>query len=324
MTGDTLRAALATPSPPTVPLITDFLFERSIFLITGEAGKGKSVITTQIGMSLTAAPTVFDSLRIPKPRTVYYMQMEGHLDEQLDRMRFMQQAIPFEPSRFYLDGGKHTRLNAMSPASVQQKLTQIKEAMPQPPALIVIDPIYKAVADDLAKGKPALDLINFCDLAYEAFQCSIGLVHHPHREKYDVKGQRIEETDAYYGHSYLRNYVDLSYTFRQIGDGAESELVRKKYREARSLAYLRFAYHPETYTVSMLPIASERSKTEEIDRYLRHISRNGKTTTFAEVKQSIGVSDRLLRTRQQFYVNRHELELLKSPGKPTVWVPKLG
>lgn len=320
MTGDELQAALANPPAIFPPLIADLLYTQSVFMLTGETGKGKSVIATQIALSLTSATSVFGSLEIPTPRRVYYMQMEGSESEQLNRLRYMQQSIPIDPTHLYWDAKKKTRLNCLDAHSLRTKLTQIDAAFASPPDLITIDPIYRAVPIDLAKAEAAIALANVTDLFMERYGCSILLIHHPHRTRFDQRGKQIQEDDAYYGHSFLKNHVDTSYTFEQLSDdGSLSRLVRKKLREERSLPELSLVYHPETYTCSMTPQPTAKRKRELVEAYLASLK--GRQTDFYEVKRVCSISTTFLRELQAEFRSRHLLEVAFTDGQKGVWKP---
>ena len=209
LTGEELRAAVVTLPPPAPFLIDQFLAANCAMMLTGETGRGKSVIAGNMVLALSGASPLFSALSIPLARRVYYMQMEGSWAEQRRRLHFMQQAIPWNPHNLFWDAHRKTRLNLLDPHSATRKYDQIAAAFVHPPDLVVIDPIYKA-GGDLAKAEPALALVNFSDRLMESLGCSVLLVHHPHRDRVTVYGKKIEEDDFYYGHSFLPKTVTRS------------------------------------------------------------------------------------------------------------------
>ena len=320
MTGHELAAKVATPPPVLPALVENFLYERTTFMITGEAGKGKSVIASQLCLSLSSATPLFGALLIPKPRKVYYLQLEGSEYDFLSRLYYQQQTIPLNPHNLYWD--RDVKFNAADPQQRAAKIHQITTVFGNPD-LVIIDPIYKAVGGDLAKAEFALALIDFLEVIEERCKCSVLLFHHPHREKLDIRGKKIKETDAYYGHSFIRNHIETAFAFTQVSeDGQESELERTKLREERILPKLSLVYHPESYTCSMLPIDSTTTKRDLVLQYLYRCLREGRPTSFSDVKLSCGpISTTHLRELQVELASKGWLKLAKRSGHRTVWLP---
>ena len=318
MTGEELARHLATPPLLLPALIDDFLYERTTFVITGEAGKGKSVIASQVAVSLSSATPLFGVLTIPKPRRVYYLQLEGSAYDFCTRLYYQQRAIPLDPAYLYWD--RDVKFSASNLTLRRNKVKQIETW--GKPDLIIIDPIYKAVAGDIAKAEYALAFIDFLEELEETCRCSLLLFHHPHRERFDIKGKKIEETDAYYGHSFIRNHIDTAFVFRQLSeDGQDSELIRTKLREERILPRLQLVYHPETYTCSMLPPEAGVSKREVVERYLLECTKQHKATTYNDVKANCQpISTTFLRELQTEFEDKGWLQLTRKSGHRTLWV----
>ena len=324
MTGDELRAIVLTPPPLPLPLIDRFLFERCVMMITGETGKGKSIISAQIGLSCSLPSPLFGQLAIATPRRVYFMQCEGSVEEQLRRLHFMQQAVGWNPDWLYWDARKADRLNVLSAASCKRKLDQIGNAFKEGvPDIVEIDPIYKVCGGDLAKAEPALALIDFCDELLARFKCAVVLIHHPHRDRQDQQGRKLIEDDSYYGHSFLKNHVEASYAFHQLPDGLTSQLKLLKKREDNMLPLLTLCYHPETYTVSMAPLDAPQSLKAQVEAYLYQLALAKQTTTFKEIVSKVGISSQFLRDLQADYRQQGLVEFHAFTGKSTIWEPKL-
>ena len=328
MTGDDLRRAILTPPDPPHPLIQDFLFYPSVFLLTGEPGKGKTVIASQLACCLTSQTPLFGTLTIHQPCAVFYCQLEGSLSEQLEHLRLMETVCPIATDRLYWYDGGTRPLNVQDATSWQPVVRQMEAFFAsQPPTVhrvVTLDPIYKALVTDLAKAEAALALIHFSDLLLHQLRASVLLIHHPHRERHDARGKPIKEEDAYYGHSFLRNHVDTAYVFRALdAEGETGELVSTKLRGQHSLKRLILQYHPETYTCSMEPVPSEESKEMAIRSYLEVVARNGKQTDFYQVKAICQASPRTVRAVQAKLVAEHLLSVHPMTGKRWIWVPKV-
>lgn len=312
MTGDALYQAITSPPPLSLALVEDFLHANCCLMLTGETGKGKSVLAAQLALSLSSGTPLFSSLTIPHPCRVYYMQLEGSFPEQLRRLHYMQRVLPVNAQNLYWDADRQT-----PPMS---RYDRIAKAFTEPPQVVILDPIYKFTGGDLAKAEPALEVVKFSDRLMSRLGCSVVMLHHPHREKLTVYGKPIEEDDSYYGHSFLKNHIEVSYVFKPLdAEGERGQLLRRKRREENTLATIDLVYHPETYTCSMLPVLTADNKRDKVEEFLRKRS----TTSFKEICQVVGIQKSFLRELQVEYIKKGWLEVVSSPGKPSLWVSKI-
>jgi len=320
LTGQFLEEAIKFPPPRPQPLVSHFLYPEACTLITGQTGKGKSIITANIALALSSGSPVFGSLAVQRPARVYYLQCEGSMIEQMHRLHLMNTSILFDPTNLCWDADKSTHLNTLDKESVEQKLEQIRCAFPAPPDVVIIDPIYKIAGGDLAKADNALALIHFSDQLMARFHCCVILVHHVHREKYTAQGKQIKENDAFYGHSFLKNHVDFSYKFTQVDRSVDRSMLKLlKRREEHVLEEIDIWYHPENYTVTILPQQEPTTKREAVEAFLRTHT----TTDFYAVKDATGVSAGFLRELQSDFIAKGILHVYPSPGKRSIWKPNL-
>lgn len=287
-------------------------------MLSASSGQGKSIISAQIALSLSCGISLFDYLPIPKPRKVYYIQVEGSEFEQYKRIFYMRKIIPCISANIAWDYDK--LFNVQDPHLVAKKLVEIEARFT--PDVVIIDPIYKIAGGDLKDATAANAVIHFSDLLTNKFKCAVLMVHHFHREKYNIKGKLVDEDDPYYGHSFLKNHVDTSYVFKYTtSDGSTSELTRKKRREENTTPHISLRYNPETYTVTMQTDYESLSKTERVYAYLEECRRLKKTTDFYEIKVSTGVSDSLLRDIQTGHPEKLRIRFRKRKGHKTLWEP---
>ena len=323
MTGDELSRAVLNPPPSPPALIEEFLYPHCASMITGETGKGKTVIGANIAACLSSGTSLFSMLKVLEPQRVYYLQLEGSLSEQFRRLHFIQKVIPINFSNLYWDGDRKKRLMTLDPQSATRKYDQIAKAFSQPPNLLLIDPAYKATGGDLAKADVALSLVDFSDRVMDGLGCSVLFLHHPHRDKMSLFGKKVEEDDSYYGHSFLKNHIESSYIFKPLdAEGERSQLICKKRREENSLPIIDLCYHPETYTCSMLPTISKEGKREALELFLLSCTQKGVATTFKDAQKESGLRTSFLRELQSTYIEKGLLKVIPTPGKTSIWIPK--
>src|SRR4051812_42709926 len=93
LTGNSLREELDRPNLGTESLIEELIYKDTITMFYAKPGIGKSVVTANIAASGSNGKPVFDFLRCTKPLKIAYCQMEGSRDEQLSRLKAIEESI---------------------------------------------------------------------------------------------------------------------------------------------------------------------------------------------------------------------------------------
>src|SRR3990167_1938779 len=203
--GDALQADLDTLQVAHHPLVEGLLYQGHTTFIAGEPGGGKSIVATQLALSLSSGSAAFGTLAVAAPRRVYYLQLEGSYPDTIDRIRRMLTKVPVTPANLAWDF--RTGLDLLDPNQASQLLTDITSwAVPD---LLVIDPLYQAVFGELSAELPTKALLRFLDRARMMFpSCAILLIHHTRKTSYGSDGKKIQEADPFYGSQWLKAYVD--------------------------------------------------------------------------------------------------------------------
>ena len=301
-----------------VPLVEDFLYQHTVTMWASDPGTGKSVLATQLAISLSSGTPVFGVLEVPKPVPVYYLQLEGHYAEFIQRMRYMRQVVPITPDHLCWDSTAH--LNVLRDDHVNSLIKRIEEWW-QVPALIVIDPIYMAVSGGLSKDEPSSAFVRFSSILRETFGAAILLIHHTHKPIYQ-NGKMVEEDDPSYGSQWLKAHVDVNYILKK--SGAEHEGVtfyNKKARGANVYKCLALTYHPETYTCSVDLKAKEGKALIRVLAFLDECRKQNRTTNFSEIASTVGVSHAHLRRLQGDSALTDHVEFITTNGHKTLWKP---
>ena len=316
--GNDLLLAIQAANSDRPALVEEFLYERRVMLLAGEPGAGKSIIATQIALCLTQAMPLFGILRIPAPKNVYYLQLEGSDEESYERIQRMQQEIPWNSDRLCWDYRKG--LDLLQPKEAAQLLCDISTW--GKPDLVVIDPLYQAVYGELSKEMPMKAFTRFVDSVTEQFRpCSILIVHHTVKPSYDMQGKEIEKDDPFYGSQWLKAHVDISYLLKGPKTGPKDKVAmyQKKSRGSDTLKELFLHYDPESDTVTSDVPFEQRSGEERVLLYLRDLKKNGGSTDFFEVLEYCKVSARQLRRIQMALLKKGILKCDKRSAGKKIW-----
>ena len=288
--GEALLQAIRTASTDQPVLIEDFLYARNVLMLAGAPGTGKSIVMTQLALASSTATPLFGVLPIPKPLSVYYLQLEGSENESYARIRRMQEKVHLNTQNLCWDFRKG--LNLLDSRQADQLLLDI--ASWRPPDILILDPLYQCVFGEIAKELPSMALIRFVDLVIERFGCAVILNHHTHRESYAPgTGQKIEEEDPFYGSQWLKAYVDTSYLLKPISGKYKNriDLLNKKDRHSACLKQLMLHFDPESDTVSLeVPPGQKSSGYERALAFLLKCRQENRTTHFHEIMEECGIS----------------------------------
>lgn len=323
LTGDDLSLAIQTATTERPPLAEDFLYEGDVLMLVGESGVGKSILTTQLACSLTLGQPVYDFFKVPQPRYVYYLQLEGEPDQAYERMQRMASKVNRNSTLLYWDS-RPQGIDLLNPLESQTLLKDIA-GWGKKPDLIVIDPLYQSVFGELARELPSKAIIRFLGAAKTLLKpCAFLLVHHAKKTSYDRAGKPIEEVDPYFGSTWLKAYINTSFLLKAGGGqyaGDQVMLVCKKSRGADVVRDLILHYDPETDTVSADAPLEEQSGYERVSKYLAKLKSEGKTTNFFEVVKTCQISVRQLRYIQTALFRASKLRCDKWHGHKKIWEP---
>lgn len=314
--GSLLLDDLANLTLVSQPLVEDFLYENKVLMIAADPGIGKSLIATQLAVSLSSAIPLFGALKIPSPRYVYYLQLEGAYEEFIERMRAMQQVIPIATDYLCWDSTPH--LNVLKDDHVDAVVARIKDW--HRPDCIIIDPLYMSVMGGLSKDEPASAFVRFSSILGKEFGASRILIHHTHRALYDRKGEQIEEVDPFYGSQWLKAHVDISYHLKALdADHAQTRLHNTKARAANVMKNIVLQYHPETMTCTMVGERGSDTATARILAYFNDCKKAGDATDFYQVQRRCQVSTAQLRHLLNQTVISEKITVDKSNGRKHIW-----
>jgi hypothetical protein len=318
LTGSALKHAISNPSiHKRHAFIEDFLFERDVLMIVSQAGLGKSICAMMVTGALSSGTSLFGSLEVTEPKRVYYLQLEGDIEEAMERLH----AMDNDP---YCKGF----INADNIFWHEEKLLDIHEVDSRDafiagihksefrPQVFIIDPIYTMLSRDLATGEAALLVVKFCNRLMAEFRASIILVHHTTKPVYDKYGN---ERMDYYGHSFIRNYIRTAYSIEQQERGILMKLTKS--RGSDVLDGLSLIYNPETMTLT-LDIQSG-PVLERIRNFIWRLKHEERTSSFKEFVTNCSISPSHLR---QLKLDGKLDEFLSfkhiSRREAEIWIPR--
>lgn len=188
------------------PLIEGLLWEQDTVVLVGKEKSGKSIFGLQLACALTSAHPFLGQFEVPKSVPVAMIQAEGKLYNTKSNLERMTRVIPCDQTKlcfFY-----YPSIALDHPADVEYLIQQIDSW--QRPEVIILDPLYMAMAGDLIDNQDARRMVaNLRELA-ERYQATFIIIHHTHRAVFDrASGRVVEEgDDSIFGSFVWKAYPD--------------------------------------------------------------------------------------------------------------------
>lgn len=182
-------------------------------LIVGGEKSGKSILVKQLTCSLTSGTQPFlDEYVVEKACKVTYIQLEGELIDTRDRYEAMRSELDFNPDNFNIIFSEPINLQDENALKGLVELIESKHT----PDVVIIDPIYFALNGSLSDDEGVRKFLGNIRRLKDHFGCTIILVHHTRKLKFDAKGEVIQDGDeATFGSASLKWWPDHIILFRR-------------------------------------------------------------------------------------------------------------
>ena len=310
--GKLLEEAINVVSPERKPLIENFLYEKSALLLYADDGVGKSVLTLQACLQSTVKESmVFGEFYVPEARNILYFQLERHPDESFERMRHLQNSIPFDKNRFALSVGLQG-VNLQDSLSRREAIITVESIIKEigfNPDIIAFDPIYTLVPEDLSTAPAVNAVTSFFRVIQLATNSTILATSHTNRGIRDQKtGKRLGKD--MYGNRFLSAFFTASYHIEAKEDGAGSIFILDKNSQKNMEKKFGLNYDASCYR-SWIDTQGKYTKKDKLDNFLKTCKKLDKEFSFQDMQRESGLSDSPLRA----YLAGYLKDIVKETSK---------
>ena len=189
-------------------LIEGLLKEKDCLLWVGQEKAGKTLFSMQAFLCCcTTGHPLIDKYRVPKPKKVTYILLEGDLEESQDRIFRLQKQLDIDPNNFVFMFLPRLMLHKEDGQYGLQHITgEIKKHNCH--EIVVIDPLYRAFCGSLVNDEVVREVVTNFDKLKDALDCALVIIHHTHKKKFDVRGKVISEgDDATFGSVWIKAWA---------------------------------------------------------------------------------------------------------------------
>jgi len=207
---ESLEKAIETTTAERAAIIEEILYEKSAVLIYADDGVGKSVLVLQMGLQMTIGKSkLFSEFNIPKPRKVIYFQQERYPDESFERIKHMRHIIPYNSKNIIIT----TALQGCDLQDKQSRAETVRETIEILnyyrehagfiPDVLIFDPIYAMVSEDLSTAIACNAVTGFFRKLQTITQASILATSHTNRGIRDKDSNYKRVGKDMYGNRFL-------------------------------------------------------------------------------------------------------------------------
>lgn len=189
-------------------LIEGLLKEKDALLWVGQEKSGKTLFSMQAFLCCaTTGHPLIDKYRVPKPKKVTYILLEGDLEESQDRIFRLQKQLDIDPNNFVFMFLPRLMLHKEEGQyGLQHIVGEIKKLNCH--EIVVIDPLYRAFCGSLVNDEVVREVVTNFDKLKDALNCALVIIHHTHKKKFDVRGKVISEgDDATFGSVWIKAWA---------------------------------------------------------------------------------------------------------------------
>jgi len=291
------------------PIIEGLAYERSCVVFGSLPGIGKSSITLQAMLELSAGLPVFGAFP-STPTRIHFIQKERTVDEILERVEAFEQFIPWKKDNIVIDSSLQS-FNLAREDNFSWIIERIKAFNP---GIIVIDPIGSGTPG-LSSDEGANKFCNFLTMMQSDIGACHWLNHHSVKDSYSSDGKRIEKQDPFYGSQWLKAHVTGSFLMTETETG--TKFVNKKDSHSNLLKQFELAYDPETL-ISTAKVENLNAR-DRIKQFCNAKFCVGVAFTFRDILLGTRVSRTQLRGHLQEPLFKDFLIRTKASGKATLY-----
>lgn len=199
-------------------LIKGWVQERSLMMIHGPSGGGKTFAVLDMCLTIASGMALWANLKV-KTGTVVYLCGEGHHGVR-SRIAAWKHKKSISRLNMYIsrDG-----LDLNTPAGYQRTVENLRK-LQEKPKVIIVDTLHRFLQGDENSAQDTKTMLDACAALINEFDCAVILVHHT--------GVSNEAQHRARGSSAWRGALDIEISVIPSTDGKPMQLVQRKSKDA--------------------------------------------------------------------------------------------
>lgn len=270
-------------------LVDDLLYEDASFMLTADAGVGKSTISLCAAAAMTSGAPVFGQFAMAKPLRVYYALGERNAKEPMRRLKVMNPALPVNRDNWWLTDAFTGTCDLLNPAHVDDFIRTVARDCPDGPEVIFLDPIYPFVSGALSEDRVGNLLTQRFTRIKKVFGCALWFTHHNIKPRQGEGGAYSRPVNPFFGSIWIYTHIVTQYNVERGGSN-KTNLTRLKDSEETLLPTIPLDFDRDTHVVTLSDDLGPLNKTNRCHLFLRAREVDRKRWTRDEIMAQTGVS----------------------------------
>lgn len=250
LTGDNLKKFVFDAQENIKIISENLIYHKSIIMISGDPGVGKSTIITNVIRDLSAGAPVFNFFHTPIPVLCYYIPFERGAYEVADRLKSLSTVIePFwdniiiKPDFIGFDMFDQKQSNYFV-ENVCQDLNYFMHMKIQ--IVLIFDPIISMVSGEIKEEKYAKAITRVANQIQAYSSCAIILINHTTKASAAKKKQK---SDPFYGSQAFKAFCTSGIYVSRNEDYGGVNMLSTKSSHGNAIEQVHLNYDAFTHSL---------------------------------------------------------------------------
>lgn len=294
LTGESLKNFVFNAQENIKVISENFIYHKSIIMISGDPGVGKSTIVTNVIRDLSAGVPVFNFFYTPSPVLCYYVPFERGAYEVADRLKSLSTVIEpiwdniiIKPDFIGFDMSDQKQA-VYFVKNIIEDLNYFKHMGIQ--IVLIFDPIISMVAGEIKEEKYAKAITRVANQIQTVTECALILINHTTK----ASGNKKQKLDPFYGSQAFKAFCTSGIYVTKNKDYGGVNMESTKSSHGNAIEQIHLNYDDFTHSLFAKNDVSGLKNFEKVLATVRAIRVLGASDfTFATVLKHplcIGVS----------------------------------
>lgn len=276
LTGDNLRNFAFNAQENIKVIAENFIYHKSIIMISGDPGVGKSTINANIIRDLSLGIPVFNFFHVPVPVICYYIPFERGAYEIADRLKSLSSVMEPEWKNiiikpdfigFDIHDGKQGKYFV---DQVLFDLNYFKDMGYQ--IVVFLDPIISMVSGEIKEEKYAKAITRVSNQIQTASKCALILSNHTTKAS---EGKKKQKADPFYGSQAFKAFCTSGIHVSRNKDYGGVNMTSTKSSHGNTLEQVHLNYDAFTHSLFAKVDASGMKNYDKVLTTIRSMRVSG-------------------------------------------------
>ena len=229
----------------------NFLYQKSIIMMSGDPGVGKSTINANIVRDLSCGAPLFNFFHTPKPAIAYYVPFERGAYEMADRLKSLSgvlepcwENIIIKPDFIGFDMFDQKQADTFV-NSVILDLNYFRGLKIE--VVVMLDPIISMVSGEIKEEKYAKAITRVANQIQTKTDCALILTNHTTKAASNKKGEH--KVDPFYGSQVFKAFCTSGIHVSKNKDYGGVNMTSTKSSHGNSIEQCHLQFDDMTYSL---------------------------------------------------------------------------